>query len=81
MSRIKIKITRFLPVQSYCGHTALRGEVSRIFRLHKVFGIEEVVRRCGSGIAPQCSDAIKKTWGFELPDARTVRHWAHLGVI
>ena len=45
----------------------MRGEVSCIFRFHEVFGIKDVLRRCGNSIAPQRSDAIKKACDCELP--------------
>ena len=60
-------IAKFPPVQSYLGHTALRGEVSCIFRFYEVFGIENVLRRCGGSVTPQRSDAIKKPYSCELP--------------
>lgn len=58
-------IPKFLPVQSYGGHTALRGEISCVFRFYEVLGIKEVLRRRGNGISSQRSDDIKKTYGSE----------------
>lgn len=65
MIECRLNITKSLPVQSYWGHTTLGDEVFIVFRLYKVFGIEEVFGRCSSCISPQRSDAVEKTCSHE----------------
>ena len=65
----EISFTKLLPVQSNRGHPAERGKISRILRLHELFGIEDIIGRRGNSISPQRPNTIKETYGCQQPES------------